>query len=176
MSKELQKNFPNYETLTSRKAYDFYRKNRKRCPKGINEFNLYKKAIEGLFTVIKDMMVESEGGVYIDGFGYLCMIAHPNEWKERNTKGKSLFQRLKKHQYYFPYFVPDYELREWTLSDAFEDKLIRKANAQDIEYKLHFDIVETIRIANDYSKKSVNHRKHKGEFDYRGQLIKKLSK
>lgn len=176
MSKELQNNFPNYETLTSRKAYDFYRKNRKRCPSGINEYNLYKKAISGIFNIIGTMMVESEGGVYIEGFGYLCMIAYPNEWKDRNTRGKSLFQRLKKHQYYFPYFIPDVELKGWTLSEAFEDKLIRKAHAQDIKYKLHFDIVNTIRIANDYSKKAVNHRKSRGEFDYRGQLIKKLNK
>jgi hypothetical protein len=176
MSKELRNNFTNYQTLTSREAYDFYREKRKKVAPGINEYNLYKKAIEGLFTVVKDMMVESEGGVYLEGLGYLCMIAYPKEWKRGNIKSKSLFQKLKKQQYYFPYFIPDVELKGWTMSDAFEEKLERKANAQDIKYKLHFDLVDTLRLANDYANKSVNYRKGKGEFDYRGQLIKKLNR
>ncbi len=174
--KELNKHFTNFQSLTSREAYDFYRERRNKCVAGINEYNLYKKAIEGLFIVLKDMMVESEGGVYIEGLGYLCMVAYPKEYKSNNTKGKSLFQKLRKYQYYFPYFIPDVELRGWTLSDAFEDKLIRKANAQDIRYKLHFDIVDTVRIANDYAKKANNHRKVRGEFKYNSRLIKKLNK
>ncbi len=175
MSKELKNNFPDCQSLVSREAYNFYREKRRRVAPGINDYNLYKKAIEGLFTVVKDMMVESEGGVYIDGFGYLCMVAYPNEWKTASRKG-SLFQRLKKYQYYFPYLIPDVELKEWTMSDAFEDKLERKANAQDIKYKLHFDLVETMRVAHDYTKKSVNSRKSKGGFRYNSQLIKKLNK
>ena len=174
MSNELKENFTNSLSIDSREAYEFYRQKRKRTAEGINEYNLYKKAVSGLFNVIYNMMVESEGGVYIDGIGYFCNIAYPNMWKD--GKGKSLFQKIKKYQYYFPYFVPDVELKGWTLSDAFEEKLERKLNAQSIEYKLHFDLVDTIRIANDYSKKSVNHRKHKGEFNYRSQLIKKLNK
>lgn len=175
MSKELKNNFTNYQTLTSREAYEFYRLKRKKAVKGIDDYQTYTKAINGLFNVVKDMMCESEGGVYLEGFGYLCMIAYPKEYKSGSTKG-SLFQRLKRYQYYFPYFLPDYELRGWTMSDAFEDKLERKMNAQDIKYKLHFDLVDTMRLALDYTKKSVNSRKHRGEFDYRGQLIKKLNK
>jgi hypothetical protein len=176
MSKELEKNFPDASSLLSREAYDFYRENRKKAATGINEYNLYKKSISGIFNIVGDMMVESEGGVYLEGFGYLCNIAYPNEWKAGNIKSKSLFQKIKKYQYYFPYFIPDVELKEWTMSDAFEDKVKRKLNAQDIKYKLHFDLVDTMRIANDYSKKSVNHRKIRGEFDYRSQLIKKLNR
>lgn len=174
MLKELNKNFPDSQSLLSREAYDFYRAKRKRAVSSINEYNLYKKTISGLFNVVSDMMVQSEGGVYIEGFGYLCNIAYPNLWKD--GKGKSLFQRIKKYQYYFPYFIPDVELKNWTMSDAFENKLERKLNAQDIKYKLHFDLVDTIRIANDYSKKARNHRKVRGEFDYRSKLIKKLNK
>lgn len=174
MLKELNKNFPDSQSLLSREAYDFYRAKRKRAVNSINEYNLYKKTISGLFNVVSDMMVQSEGGVYIEGFGYLCNIAYPNLWKD--GKGKSLFQRIKKYQYYFPYFIPDVELKDWTMSDAFENKLERKLNAQDIKYKLHFDLVDTIRIANDYSKKARNHRKVRGEFDYRSKLIKKLNK
>lgn len=174
MPKELKENFPEANSLLSREAYDFYKTKRKRVAEGINEYNLYKKAVSGLFNVVSDMMVESEGGVYLEGFGYLCNIAYPNMWKD--GKGKSLFQKIKKYQYYFPHFVPDVELKDWTMSDAFEDKLERKLNAQDIKYKLHFDLVDTIRIANDYSKKARNHRKVRGEFDYRSKLIKKLNK
>ncbi len=173
MAKELKNNFTNYQSLTSREAYDFYRQKRKNIAPGIDEYNLYKKAVSGMFNVIKDMMVESEGGVYIEGLGYFCNIAYPNEWK--TGKGKSLFQKIKKYQYYFPYFIPDVELKGWTLSDAFEEKLERKLNSQEIKYKLHFDLVESMRIANDVATKYKNHRKHKGNFDYRGKLINKLA-
>lgn len=172
--KELKENFPESQSLLSREAYDFYRAKRKKTAKGIDEYNLYKKAISGLFNVVGNMMVESEGGVYIEGFGYLCNIAYPNKWKD--GKGKSLFQKIKKYQYYFPYFYPDVELKGWTMSDSFESKLERKLNAQDIKYKLHFDLVGTMRIANDYSKKARNHRKVRGEFKYNSRLIKKLVK
>ncbi len=175
MSKELNKHFTNSISLESREAYEFYRLKRKKAVQGINDYQTYTKAISGLFNVVKDMMCESEGGVYLEGLGYLCMIAYPKEWKSGTSKG-SLFQRLKRYQYYFPYFIPDYELRGWTMSDSFESKLERKMNAQDIKYKLHFDLVDTMRLAHDYSKKSINHRKYKGEFDYRGNLIKKLNK
>lgn len=173
--KELKKNFTNYQSLTSREAYEFYREKRKKVAPGINDYNLYKKSIEGLFTVIKDMMVESEGGVYLDGLGYLCMIAYPKEYKSSGKK-TSLFQRVKKYQYYFPYLITDFELKDWTMSDSFEDKLERKANAQEIKYKLHFDLVDTMRIAQDYTKKSVDSRKVRGEFRYNSRLIKKLNK
>ncbi len=175
MGKELKENFNNSSSLISREAYEFYRLKRKKVASGINDYNLYKKAIEGLFIVIKDMMVESEGGVYLDGFGYLCNIAYPKEYKATGKK-TSLFQRFKRYQYYFPYLVPDVELKDWTMSDSFEDKLERKLNAQDIKYKLHFDIADTMRIAQDYSIKAKNHRKVRGEFDYRSRLIKKLNK
>lgn len=175
MSKELKENFTNSISLESREAYEFYRQKRKRTVKGIDDYQTYRKAISGLFNVVSTMMAESEGGVYLEGLGYFCNIAYPKEYKSGSTKG-SLFQRLKRYQYYFPYFIPDAELRGWTMSSAFEDKLERKMNAQDIKYKLHFDLVDTMRLAHDYAKKSINHRKHKGEFDYRGQLIKKLNK
>lgn len=174
MFKELKENFTDTHSLSSREAYEFYRKKRKKSVEGINEYNLYKKAISGLFNVVSDMMVGSEGGVYIEGIGYLCNVAYPNKWKD--GKGKSLFQKIKKYQYYFPYFIPDVELKGWTMSDSFELKLERKLNSQDTKYKLHFDLVDTIRIANDYSKKAKNHRKIRGEFDYRSKLIKKLNK
>lgn len=176
MSKELKENFINSVSLESREAYNFYKEKRKRAVKGINEYNLYRKAISGLFTVVKDMMVESQGGVYLEGLGYFCNVAYPTEWKGGNIKSKSLFQKLRKYQYYFPHFVPDVEFKDWTMSDSFEEKLKRKLNSQEIKYKLHFDLVDTMRIAHDYTKKSVDSRKHKGDFDYRGQLIKKLNK
>lgn len=175
MSKELNKNFVNSGSLLSREAYEFYKLKRKKVSKGMNDFNLYKKSISGLFNIISNMMVESEGGVYLDGFGYLCNVAYPKEYKATGKK-TSLFQRFKKYQYYFPYLIPDIELQDWTMSDSFEDKLERKLNAQDIKYKLNFDIADTMRIAQDYSIKAMNHRKVRGEFDYRGRLIKKLNK
>lgn len=175
MSKELKQNFTNSQSLISREAYYFYRQNRKKVAVGINDYNLYKKAISGLFNMIGDILTESEGGVYLEGLGYLCMVAYPKEYKSSGKK-VSLFQRVKTYQYYFPYLFTDIELDGWSMSDSFQTKLERKMNSKDIKYKLHFDLVDTIRIANDYAKKSVDHRKIRGEFDYRGRLIKKLNK
>ena len=99
-------------SLLDREAYDFYRKNRTSVAKGINDFNLYKKAVSGLCLVIRDMMYQSVGGVSIDYFGYLCFVM--TEKRVRNRKVKSVRLRLNK--------IPRYQL--WFFQEETVEKTI----------------------------------------------------
>jgi len=51
--------------------YDYYRANRKKVAKEIDQYKLWVKAINGMLIELKQMVIECENGVYIEGFGYV---------------------------------------------------------------------------------------------------------
>jgi hypothetical protein len=51
--------------------YDYYRNNRKKVAKEIDQYKLWVKAVNGLLCCLKEMVIENENGVYIEGFGYI---------------------------------------------------------------------------------------------------------
>ena len=151
--------------LTDRVVYDFYRQNRREVAKGINQYNYFSKAVEGLLFVLQGMIAESEGGVYIEGLGYFACVK--NKSKRKLSNPKSLLDRGKKYQPYFPYFFPDNELSDWTMSETFVLKLRNRIGSNKIQRKLHFDLCQSIRIADDFAKKKNNHRENtNGEFKF----------
>lgn len=92
-------------SIYDREVYDYYRENRIKVAKGINDYNLYKKAVSGLMLVIRDMFLDSDGGVYIDNFGYLCFIMSGKKGANRLVKSRLL--RKKKVPLYTPWFFKD---------------------------------------------------------------------
>lgn len=131
--------FLNYTSLLDREVYDFYRENRYRTADGINDYNLYKKAVGGLFELLGRMIKESEGGVYIENLGYFCYIIDYKKTKKIVTEIKNLplRERYKKKYKYFPYFFPDDSLEDFTAS-----KTLTLFNTTK-KRKLHFDICES---------------------------------
>lgn len=121
--------------ILSREAYDFYRQERFHCAKGIDQYNYFVKSVSGIFSIIKEMMLNSKGGVYIEGLGYFCFV----KYKNKRRYGKGLIKRKK--ALYFPYFFPDSKLKEWTMSDAFNfDIHLLKAGK---EYNLYFNLCDS---------------------------------
>lgn len=131
--------FFNYTSLLDREVYDFYRENRYRAANGINDYNLYKKAVGGLFELLRKMVMESEGGVYIENLGYFCYIISNKKSRKRITEIKNipLREKYKKKYTYFPYFFPDENLEDFTASKTL--KLLNTTKKR----KLHFDICES---------------------------------
>lgn len=127
-------NFINYCKLTDREVYDFYRENRARVAKGINDFNLFKKAVSGLFNLVRNIMKDSKGGIYIDGLGYFCHVITLNKYKFFR-RDKSIIIRNRRHYVYKPYFFPDDNINRMEM--IFNLKHTVK------KYKLHFDICQT---------------------------------
>jgi hypothetical protein len=145
------KTFINETSLLDREVYDFYRDNRRHVAKGINDYNLFKKAVGGLLTVIKEMMIEGEGGVHIDGIGYFCFLKNTKKVRRRG-RIKSLIKKYKKVYTYTPYFFPDIELEGWTFSDTFDMKTLDKDRFRD-DYKIHLDLCQSLRVNNHYNKR-----------------------
>ena len=135
--------FEEFRSLVDRDAYEFYKQNRRRVSPGINEYNLYKKTVRGLFAELARMLSSAQGGIYIAGLGYFCYVVSPTKRKKR--KG-SLMQRLKKKYVYTPYFFPDEDFKDFTMDGAFY-RMLHKRKYQDEAYKLHFDLCESHREA-----------------------------
>lgn len=131
--------FLNYVSLQDREVYEFYKAHRYRVAPGINDFNLFKKAVAGFFELMANYIKESEGGVYIENLGYFCYIISPKKKlpvKIKNTN-LSLLERYKKLYNYSPYFFPDEQLSNFTASRT----LIFLPTTK--KKKLHFDICQS---------------------------------
>jgi len=156
--------------ITSREAYEYFRKNRKFNIKAIDQYNYYKKAVEGLFFTIREILSESQGGVYIEGLGYFCFVIYPKKMKKKGKKlqNESLFRSIRKKNTYFLYFFPDLELEGYILT---ENKYI-PIEAKREDYKLHFNICQNYRINRLITRRKQNFRN--GEFDYKTELTTKI--
>lgn len=73
--------------------YEFYRKNRRKVAKGIDQYMLWKKAISGLLIAIKELVEERENGVYIKDFGYLCLEKAGTRRKKISPIKKQILQK-----------------------------------------------------------------------------------
>lgn len=141
--------FGKFGELTTREAYDYYRKNRRYISKTVDQYNYFVKAVNGLFETLSAMIVESEGGVYIEGFGYFCVIKRKNK---RQRRAKSLLLRKVRIDSYYPYFFPEGVFQEWTMDRTFHANFRDNIWAQKNKWKIHFDLCHAITEASRYIK------------------------
>lgn len=142
------KNFLEVEELITREFYDFYRQNRKKVAEGINEYNLFKKAVGGLLLSLKHIAQNTEGGIHIRGVGYFCHVKSQRKGL-KHPADKSFFKRIKKGYYYIFWFFPDEKFNGWYLEQCPDIRRRKKK----IEYKLYFSAIKAHYSAQDYSKK-----------------------
>ena len=115
--------------------------------KGINQFMLYEKAVKGLLLVLKQMILESEGGVYIEGLGYFFnyIDLKKTKWKKNGTKIK----HLRKIYVYRPHFHPDPQLEKWCMDRTFHYnmliKIVRKRGRVGRKYKFHLSLIKALQ-------------------------------
>jgi len=81
--------------LIDRDMYEYYRKNRKKTAKGIDQYKLWVKAINGFLITMKRLLIENENGVYLEGFGYFY-IEKKCERKRRISLLKKEIKTVKK--------------------------------------------------------------------------------
>jgi len=165
----------NPKEIVNRDAYDYYRKNRKKVAKGIDQYNYFVKAINGIFETAKKMLIESKGGIYIEGFGYFCNILMPYKIKRKRKVQNSLIKRVRISDKYEPFFEPDVEFSGWCMDYAFLRKQKEDVIASKVKYKIHFDLMLPMRVMADYEKTS-KRRKYVKTFRYRDPVINKINK
>lgn len=140
--------FRRQNSLFTREAYDYYRQYRHHCVKGIDQYNYYLKSIEGIFRIIEQMMIESEGGIYIEGLGYFCFLKSKNKFKLRgNIKVNKYIKKREKHKYY-PYLFLESPFEGWTMSGTFKTAICAPSGENK---KLHFDLCESYTQAKKQS-------------------------
>jgi len=112
MSKEAKK-FLEVTQLISRDFYDYYRENRTEVAKEIDQYKYFAKAISGLLRLIKKESHDREFGVYIEKFGYFCVIK-TRKSRKFNFK-KSPLEKSKRAHGYLYWFIPEEKNKDWYL-------------------------------------------------------------
>lgn len=145
----MAKEFLEYADITSEEAYEWYKEKRRVPSETINQFNYYQKAVRGMMSSIRTLMEESEGGVYIEGFGYFFKLK-TKEYMFKDSLDNRILHQYKKACRYDNSFHPDPEFKDWTM-----DRTIKKHTTEreiPERYKIHFDIREAHRVAKQYER------------------------
>ena len=150
--------FGDVDNLNDREAYNFYKKNRKKPCKAINDFQKFQRAVARMFIIISEHVVKEEEGVYIPKIGYFTNIP-----VSTNRVYNSL---LKKKKYYKVHFFPDCELYPWTMDKTSFTEINVRVNAKRTKYKSLFNLTEAYRLSSDASIKLHNSRVDSEEYNY----------
>lgn len=116
MAKQENKNFLEIVDLIDREFYDFYRDNRTHQALAIDQYNYFKKAVGGMFQVIKKITSESSGGLDIKDFGYFCYVRSKNKRKSGLEKNP-LKKHLKRYRIDLRFF-PKEDFKDWYLDPS----------------------------------------------------------
>ncbi len=136
--KELR-NFSDYHKLLNREFYDYYKENRTHQALAIDQYKYFVKAIGGLIITIKKLIQEKEGGVYIEGFGYFCIVKAKK--RRINPSEKSPLKKKAKKDSFKIWFIPEEDYSKWYLMN-FD---VVKSNKHRVELeaiKLHLELTE----------------------------------
>lgn len=122
--------------IIDRDMYDFYRQKRKKVAKEIDQYKLWVKAVHGILRTLKELAVENENGVYLEGFGYLYVEKY-SEYKKRI----SILKKEKKDRYKVRFELEDEKLNE---KYSFTPDNIKYWINSDKEYKPNLEAIKYI--------------------------------
>jgi len=149
---EVSERFLKSEIIFSPRAHKFYKQKTKykKCIAKQRLFFLMRECLKE----IKKRMLENESGVFIEDFGYFCMMRHP----ERKIRNFYIDGNVYKGKYlstmgcmFSPVFMPirkDYSMQQWTMDKAFDQKLINslkyKLRKKNKKYRMSFTILNNL--------------------------------
>lgn len=152
-NRKLNSHFLKEQSLTDRSSYEYYRQNRKAPSKTIDQYNYFVKAVEGVFNVIQDLIINSEEGVYVKDIGYFCA---QKKRKKKRVK-TSLFK--KGFNYSTVTFIPDENLKGWIMEGTVEVQIKNLISEADIDYNLNIPLYESVRYQEESIQKEYKKRK-----------------
>lgn len=149
--------FLDYKDISSREAYEYYRENRKITSKTINQYNYYKKAVVGIFAVIRDLLSKNEEGVCIRDLGYFCMLRSKDKKNVMNIYhyNSILKKRVRKYTYR-PYYFPDVMYEGWHIEGAFTFDIPHFR--EEIQYKIRKTVCDSVIVMEDFVLRAKNNR------------------
>lgn len=149
---EKTERFLKSELIFSPRAHKFYKqktKYKKPFPKQ-KLFFLMRECLKE----IKKRMLENESGVFIENFGYFCIMRHP----ERKIRNFYIDGYVCKGKYlptmgcmFSPVFIPirkDSSMQQWIMDKAFDRKVISnlkyKLRTKGKKYRISFTILNNL--------------------------------
>ena len=76
MALKMPKDKTHLENINTREFYEFYKRNRRKQSKKIDQHNYFIKAIHGFLLEVKKCLEESNHGVYLKGLGVIYKKPH----------------------------------------------------------------------------------------------------
>jgi len=150
--------FQREKNTMDRDFYEFYRTHRRKPSKVIDQYNYWKKAICAILEIVRDQMIEKEGGVYLEGLGYFVNCIIPGRKYKMKKKVFKLSDKVMKYKY-FPNFFPDEHLKEYLMYGTFTECEKKERENRDLKYTLHFYLVKAIKGTIPLSKATKNYVK-----------------
>lgn len=153
--------FLDYKDISSREAYDFYKKNRKTISKTIDQYNYFRKAVEGIIITLTELFLENEQGVCIKDLGYFCMIRTKNKKRIKNPSSTSILKKYTRRYVYKPYMFSDIMYDNWTMEHTFSKQLhIKLKQNTNKKYEIHKRICDSVIVAEDFIEKAERNKKN----------------
>lgn len=123
--------------IANRDFYNLYKEKRRKTAREIDQYKLFVKAVNGLILTMKDIIEESEGGLYIQGIGYFC---HKKSKTKQKLRGVATFFKKQKRKYkYTLTFFPDKQLTDWYIT---YNPTLYVRDKRD-RYYIHFSLIES---------------------------------
>lgn len=149
--------FIKYQDISSRESYEYYKKNRKSVAKGINQYNLFRKRVEGLFNLIANKLTETEHGICIRDLGYFCILRTEHKVKKDVPIYHKSILRSKRRDYnYKPIWFQDVMYNGWYMHNSFAPSVYKRISYSSLEYKIHKILCEGMIVAEDFAEKATS--------------------
>lgn len=159
--------FENIEQVNTREAYEFFKENRNKPIKAIDDFQKFKRGVQRIFMLIADNIVKEEEGVYIPRLGYFTNIP----LAEDRLKTSLLMKKIR----YGLMFFPDCEIYPWTMDKTAFFKVTSEMNMTRNKYKTLFSLTETHRLFADSARKLYNTREKNYNYNPKFNYIDELT-
>lgn len=113
------------ENINTREFYEFYKKHRRKPSKKIDQYNYFKKAINGLLMEVRRCLDGTEHGVHLKGLGVLYKRPFGEFYKKLTMFTHKLVER---GRYYF-YLEDDYLRHKYIITNL--PKISNNSNIAD---------------------------------------------
>lgn len=90
INKRTERKFEIISELLTREFYEYYRKNRKKPSKVIDQYRYFTKAISGLLLELRKEIIKSKNGLYLQDFAY---ISYNGKTQKRRDKTKTILHK-----------------------------------------------------------------------------------
>lgn len=111
--KELRINEP-FEQLINREAYEYFKKNKRKVSRNLDEWKKWHSIIKGLFFAAECIAKQTNQGIYIKGIGYFAFVRLFTKKGKRKTM---LTRGLPRHVYLRKFYPDSPALKNWMLSE-----------------------------------------------------------